>query len=64
MFGLHRVPSKWGWKVSSRRGWFFLGLGSEIYTFHLAIGRFGMTWDAKNQGKPRKNGLDKNSQGA
>lgn len=31
-----------GWKLASRQGWLFLSLGTELYRFHLALGRFSI----------------------
>jgi hypothetical protein len=43
---VHTDPGE-GWKIQSNRGWFFLGIGTRIFSFHLELGRFGVTIEKK-----------------
>jgi len=43
---LRRVPARDGWKITSNHGWFFLGLGTDIYMFHLSLGKFSICYEA------------------
>lgn len=31
----------------SRRGWFYIGFGGDLFLFHLSLGRLTITYDAK-----------------
>lgn len=41
-----KIPSRYGWKWENRRRWLYLGLGGDIYAFHLEIGRFSVSWES------------------
>ena len=44
---IHRTVVGRGIAWSSRKHWFWLSLNGEIFSFMLALGRFSVTFDAK-----------------
>lgn len=48
---MHRIRSTNGLKLSSKKGWFYLSLGAEIYNFHLALGRLAVTWETSAESR-------------
>lgn len=34
-------------RVQSKKGWFFFSFREKVFLWHLAVGRFAVSWDRK-----------------
>jgi hypothetical protein len=42
-----------GFKLTSRRGWFYLGLRTRVYVIHIGLGRLAITFETKRERNKR-----------